>query len=495
MYHRFAHWTRRLAGLAVMSAIVASVAPRLEAADYGGYRPHYQGYGVNTRGGRGGAILRVTNLNDSGAGSLRAALEASGPRIVIFEISGTINLHAEINVLEPYLTVAGQTAPSPGITIRYRAINIDTHDVVFQHFRMRMGDTYYNADSLSNVLRVRNNAYNVVLDHLSLSWGVGTILAVASDSWRQVSVLDCVIGPNLRIKNTETGMAALNAFSWQGEVTYARNLFVHNSNRSPWFGSGTRGSLINNVIYGSGNSDGAPESQFGFFQIIVADYDWYGNNEWWHVEAAAENNLFIDSTGTGSGILSGTHPTTKSIDVSLSENISSRDTRMYLSGNVGPYMTLQNQWAGVDFYNGVGYRSAIDYVTPPSWHSAFGFNLLQPANVLTNVLANAGARPLDRDSIDVAAARQAAAGAVNDVANMGTRIVSQSDVGGWPTLAVNARSLQLPANPHAVATGESFRTNVEVWLETMARALESSTGSSGLSRPTNIRLSPSSGTN
>jgi hypothetical protein len=462
-----------------------------QSVDHGGYRPHYQGYGVNTPGGRGGAILRVTNVNDSGPGSLRAALEANGPRFVIFETSGTISLSYPIIIDDPYLTVAGQTAPSPGITIRYHPIIVDTHDVVFQHVRVRMGDTAYQPND-SFVFYVRYNADNVVLDHVSLSWGMATILALSSENWKRVSVLDCLLAYNLNVSGTNTGMAALNAFSWQAEVTYARNLFVHNSNRLPWFGAGVRGSLINNVAYGTGNSSGDPTSQYGFFQIMVANYDFYGSNGGWNVEAVAMNNRFIGSYGTGSGGNTGTHPATKSVDVWLNPNDASKASRLYLAGNVGPHMTLADQWSGVDFYES-GSRATLDYGSEPTWHSSFTFNLISPGNVLPSVLAGAGARPLDRDSVDTMAVRQTTAGAAGDTANMGSRIRSQNDMGGWPTLAVVNRSLQVPASPHAVAAGQSFRTNIEMWLETFAQALEPGTfgvpeSGSTIPPPQNLRV-------
>src|SRR5205823_2628224 len=102
--------------------------------------PGAMGFGTTTAAGRGGAILRVTNLNDAGAGSLRAALEATGPRAVIFEVGGMIDLSDDIYITSPYLTVAGQTAPSPGITLRYAGLQIQTHDVLVQHLRIRVGD-------------------------------------------------------------------------------------------------------------------------------------------------------------------------------------------------------------------------------------------------------------------------------------------------------------------------------------------------------------------
>ena len=142
-----------------------------------GYLPVFpgaQGFGTETPAGRGGKIIKVTNLNDSGSGSLRAALTASGPRIVVFEVSGTISLANKIRVYNPYLTVAGQTAPSPGITIKNYAWDIRTHDVLIQHVRLRVGDAdpaNLGGDAL-DALQVRENSdsedvHNVVLDHVS----------------------------------------------------------------------------------------------------------------------------------------------------------------------------------------------------------------------------------------------------------------------------------------------------------------------------------------
>src|SRR6478609_9986754 len=103
--------------------------------------PGAEGFGATTVAGRGGAVLTVTNLNDSGAGSLRAALSAAGPRTVVFETSGTVTLTSDdLVVSNPYLTLAGQTSPSPGITIRGGGIRIMTHDVLIQHVRVRPGD-------------------------------------------------------------------------------------------------------------------------------------------------------------------------------------------------------------------------------------------------------------------------------------------------------------------------------------------------------------------
>ena len=182
-----------------------------QSVDYGGYRPHYQGYGVNTPAGRGGSICRVTSLSDSAwptqPGTLRHCVEtSSGPRFVIFEISGTIKLaQGPLFVKNPFITIAGQTAPSPGILIRGPGLIIDTHDVVVQHVRVRVG----SIRSEPTALWVRDDATRVVIDHVSLSWSIWTSLVVGSYTpghpAGEVTIIDSIIAESLGCSGVNTG--------------------------------------------------------------------------------------------------------------------------------------------------------------------------------------------------------------------------------------------------------------------------------------------------
>src|SRR3954471_9834133 len=99
--------------------------------------PGAVGFGTQTPGGRGGQIIKVTNLNASGPGSFAAAAATKGPRIVVFEVGGVIDLNGTVvKIAEPFITVAGQTAPNPGITFIRGGVGISTHDVVIQHVRV-----------------------------------------------------------------------------------------------------------------------------------------------------------------------------------------------------------------------------------------------------------------------------------------------------------------------------------------------------------------------
>src|SRR6187399_3587033 len=102
--------------------------------------PGAAGYGMDTKAGRGGAVYRVTTLGASGAGSLKACIDATGPRTCVFEVSGVIRLTSDLIIRNDQIRIAGQTAPSPGIMLRGAALLINASDVLVQHIRIRTGD-------------------------------------------------------------------------------------------------------------------------------------------------------------------------------------------------------------------------------------------------------------------------------------------------------------------------------------------------------------------
>ena len=103
--------------------------------------PGAEGFGRFAKGGRGGDVYHVTNLNDDGAGSLRYGIEKmNGPRTIVFDVSGTIELNDRIKVNDPYLTIAGQTAPGDGITLAGNYFAVDGSNVIVRYIRCRLGD-------------------------------------------------------------------------------------------------------------------------------------------------------------------------------------------------------------------------------------------------------------------------------------------------------------------------------------------------------------------
>ena len=195
--------------------------------------PGAEGFGTNTPGGRGGRVIFVTNLNDDGPGSLRAACDAEGPRIVIFRMSGLITLASPLTVKNPFLTIAGQTAPGDGICLRNFTFNIATHDVVVRYLRSRLGDvSSQEADSITLV----SGAHDVVLDHCSATWSIDESLSLAGNV-SNVTIQWCLIGNALNHSKHAKGDHGYGSLSRaNGPVTWHHNLWVHNNSRNPRLG-------------------------------------------------------------------------------------------------------------------------------------------------------------------------------------------------------------------------------------------------------------------
>ena len=213
--------------------------------------PGAEGAGALTPGGRGGEVIEVTQLSDSGPGSFRAAVEASGPRIVIFRVSGLITLSNRIAITSPFLTVAGQTAPGEGICIRGETTEINTHDVIIRHLRFRRGNLTRRDDALGGY-----PVGNIILDHCSFSWGLDENVSLyrwiektadGKDKKRpaeNVTIQWCISSEALNLHNHAFGG------TWGGKnVSFHHNLFACNTGRNPSIGYGDHVDYRNNVIF------------------------------------------------------------------------------------------------------------------------------------------------------------------------------------------------------------------------------------------------------
>lgn len=238
------------------------------------------GYGRASVGGRGGRILTVKNSNDGGPGSLRQALSARGARIVRFAVAGTITLTTNLPVTEPYLTVEGQSAPGPGVQLRGGQIQIRTHDVILEHMRLRPGDERISnaAPSDTDALTLdgqENEVYNVVLDHMTMTWGPDIGGLAVLDNVHDVTVQNSIMGDGLYLSRHPEGILqhqghsmAANATQlspdapWPRRLTYVDNLFTTAAVRMPRFEGSECTDVVNNVIYDWGrySAHGNPRS-------------------------------------------------------------------------------------------------------------------------------------------------------------------------------------------------------------------------------------------
>src|SRR5271170_7103368 len=225
---RLAHWLFVAVLLGPRSSLDAGEPPRdISIPAF----PGAEGFGRFATGGRGGDVYHVTNLGDSGPGSLREGIAtANGPRTIVFDVSGTIELKDRLRVSTSRLTIAGQTAPGDGITLKDQIFQIDhASDMIVRYLRIRLGDKNkpIGADDTINVEHVRN----VMLDHLSASWGIDGIMdvAYASNVTLQWSIFAEALNRSLHHKGAHAMLS-----SWRklkGNVTLHHNLFASSRNR------------------------------------------------------------------------------------------------------------------------------------------------------------------------------------------------------------------------------------------------------------------------
>ena len=216
--------------------------------------PGAEGGGMYTFGGRGGKVLTVSNLNDSGPGSFRWACEQGGARIVVFNVSGIIWLESPIKVRAPYITIAGQTAPGEGVTIAGETFNIDTHDVIVRHMRFRRGKTSVLSrdDSFGG-----NPVGNIMIDHCSCEWGLDENISFYRHMLDMKDGKEKMKTPtvNVTIQNTISAKALDNwnhsfGSTLGGEnTTFMRNLWASNTGRNPSIGWGGVFNFVNNVVF------------------------------------------------------------------------------------------------------------------------------------------------------------------------------------------------------------------------------------------------------
>lgn len=375
------------------------------------------GWTRDVRGGLGGEVVRVTTLASRGPGSLREALATPEPRVVVFEVGGVIDLGgSDVEIVEPFVTVAGQTAPSPGITLIRGSLMILTHDVVVQHLAVRPGAAGMRRGWDPDGISV-DGAHDVVVDHCSISWAVDENLSASGprfagdspDEWRERTAHRITFSHNL------VAEALSRSTHREGEhskgtlihdnvtdILVHANLYASNVDRNPMLKAGARGAVVNNLIV---NPRDAAVSHW------LAPREWIGRTPQvgWLSLVGNVLRLGADSPA-GLPLLLVFGP----VDLFREDNRVVSPDGEPLEARV---LDLGGQVSVLD--------------GPPRWPE--GFTAGPSEAVVRDIRANVGARPWDRHPIDARILAEALAGS--------SRIIdSEDEVGGHPPVGPPSRA-------------------------------------------------------
>jgi pectate lyase len=389
--------------------------------------PGAEGFGASTAGGRGGRIIHVTNLNDSGSGSLREAVNAKGPRIVVFDMGGIIELKEEIIVKEPFLTIAGQTAPGDGICLKDNTFTVNSHDVIVRGMRFRPGDESESRQMLDSV-KIKgsddNSVKSIIFDHCSLSWSIDENFSTVGKC-NDITVQYCIISEALHNSYHTDGGHSMGMLigSNGGRISIHHNLLANNYDRNPWIQGGVLFNIVNNVVYNYGTvgtriaasiNDDLPSSG-----NIIGNYYKVGPVTQFKIDNYAPIGR-------------------KGIYVNVDSNLDER-SMIFIKNNIDTYYRPIDE--GYDWelvYGDTDLR--VDELTVPIGN----ITLESVEKAFDTVLMNAGAITPERDMVDVRA--------VEDTRqNRGTGLIdssddnypdkprvvnSQSETGGWPVYSI-----------------------------------------------------------
>jgi hypothetical protein len=368
--------------------------------------PGAEGFGARSIGGRGGRVLFVTNLDDSGPGSLREAAETDGPRTVIFSVSGTVALKSAIVITKPYITIAGQTAPGDGICLKNHSLVIAADHVIVRHIRCRPGD---NANAESDSLSV-SSGRDIIVDHCSASWSVDeTLSASSSGRLGNVTVQWCIISESLNDSihhKGPHGYGSLIRGSFGNGYTYHHNLYAHHHARLPRPG---------NYI----NRERDPEGFILDFRNNVI-YNWAGSAAGYNADGSNGTNSITKMNFIGNYYKAGINSTG---GLAFSESTASAEA--WFSGNCMNGSYPDDPWSLVSFS-----KFSDEDLKAYKLSSPIPVPAVKTDDAMTaykRVLAEAGAVLPKRDAVDIRI--------VGEVENRTGKIIDDEDeVGGWPEL-------------------------------------------------------------
>ena len=345
--------------ISILALAAAAVTASAQAPAF----PGAEGYGRYTTGGRGGKVYHVTNLNDSGTGSLRWALSQSGTKTIVFDVSGYIDLKSQLNV-SSNTTIAGQTAPGDGITLRYYTLYFGKADNVIVRFIRSRRSQVKDVDDGADATWGRQRK-NIIIDHCSFSWSIDEVASFYDN--RNFTMQWCNITEALANAGHGKGAHSYGGI-WGGKgASFHHNLLAHLNNRAPRFNgaryewNGYDNTLFNNTV----------QAEIVDFRNCVV-YNWGDGNGCYGGPGGGYINMVNNYFKAGPGTKNKTRVTEVSVGSSgNSTNTALRGyaSRYYIKGN---YVTAASSPADYD-WNGVKYDSGLssiggEYYIPDAAH-------------------------------------------------------------------------------------------------------------------------------
>ena len=382
--------------------------------------PGVTGFGLDAAGGKGGKIIVVNNLNREGHGSLAEALNIEGPRIIVFEVAGVIDLEGEsLQINNPFVTVAGQTAPFPGITLIKGGLGIRTHEVIIQHIKVRPGEAGKAKKSGWEVdgIATGEGAFNVIIDHCSCTWSTDENLSASGprfkgkgvDEWRKntshkITISNCIISEGLSMSTHSEGEHSKGTLIHDNatEIFIYGNLYANNMERNPLCKGGSQTVIVNNFIYNPGRT---------VFHYALNKGEWKGH-EWIEGRMAIEGN-YIEFGPNTSG------QTVPALFLGPVIVYWKGNTIVKTSGHNEPVGQTRNHAPGLLL------AEILLADTPAVWPE--GLVALPAPEVKKHIQANVGAFPWERDSIDKRIIEDSMSG-------KGKIIDSENEAGGYPVV-------------------------------------------------------------
>lgn len=377
--------------------------------------PDAVGFGIHTPAGTDGRVIRVTNLKPEGRGSLKEAIETEGARLVVFDVGGVIDMQrSSLKIRSPFITIAGQTAPSPGITIVRGGISVRTHDVLIQHIRVRPGDAEQPKRSgweVDGIGVTGEDAFNVIVDHCSLTWAVDENLSSSGPNTKgaeatshRVTFSNNIIAEALHDSSHAKGPHSMGSLihDFSQNIAIIGNLYAHNNDRNPYFKAHTTGVIVNNLIYNPGAAA---------IKLSFAPSEWKGAKyEPENARVSIVGNVFIHGADTRA-----------EVPMVFSQGDA------YMEDN----LAFDAQGKPLDVVT----RGINILESKPSWFD--GLKPIPGSQVVDSIVKNVGARPWDRDEVDKRV--------IKDLQQRKGRIIdSQQQVGGYPNYEPTRHRVKVP---------------------------------------------------